>query len=72
MPFEILMKEEEKRPIVVLRVPGREAKLYPPPKIAKEQLKQGRFGTTICLDITLDIDEKPPTQATVQTDSVST
>lgn len=63
MPFELLMKEEVKRPIVDLRAPGREVKLYPPPKIEKEQLKQGRFGANIRLDVTLDIDEKPPKQA---------
>jgi hypothetical protein len=63
MPFEILMKEEDKRPIVDLRAPEREVKLYPPPKVEKEQLKQGRFGANIRLDVTLDIDEKPLTQA---------
>lgn len=63
MPFEILMEEEENRPIVDHRVPGRETKLYPPPKIEKERLERGRFGSTIHLDITLDIDEKPLTQA---------
>jgi len=62
MPFEILMAEEEQRLIVDHRTPGREAKLYPPPKIEKERLKQGRFGANIRLDITLDIDKRPPTQ----------
>jgi len=63
MPFEILMKEEDKRFIVDRRVPEREVKLYPPPKLEKEQLKQGRFGANIRLDITLDIDEKSSAQA---------
>jgi len=61
MQFEILMEEEEDRPIVDLRVAGREVKLYPPPKIEKGKLERGRFGSSIRLDITLDIDRKPPT-----------
>lgn len=62
MPFEILIEEEENRPILDLRVPGRKAKLYPPSKIEKGQLERGSFGATIRLDITLDIDKKPPAQ----------
>jgi len=62
MPFEILMEKEEERLIVDRRTPGRVAVLHPPPKIEKERLKQGKFGANIRLDITLDIDKRPPTQ----------